>query len=76
MCDPAHPNHTALYQTYRVTAGTILHATLGTIFGQHNLGNLYSQTDANAYVEIKVRADTFRCWDFTGMQLSSMPSKN
>ncbi|KAJ7502879.1 carbonic anhydrase [Mycena galericulata] len=32
----------------RVTAGTIFHATLGTIFGQHNLGNLYSQTDANA----------------------------
>ncbi|KAJ7497021.1 carbonic anhydrase [Mycena latifolia] len=32
----------------RVTAGTILHATLGTIFGQHNLGNIYSQTDANA----------------------------
>ncbi|KAJ6603137.1 carbonic anhydrase-domain-containing protein [Mycena sp. CBHHK59/15] len=32
----------------RVTAGTILHATLGTIFGHHNLGNLYSQNDTNA----------------------------
>ncbi|KAJ7928514.1 carbonic anhydrase [Mycena leptocephala] len=32
----------------RVTAGTIFHATLGTIFSQHNLGNLYSQTDPNA----------------------------
>ncbi|KAJ6558461.1 carbonic anhydrase [Mycena vulgaris] len=32
----------------RFTAGTILHGTLGTIFGHHNLGNLYSHTDANA----------------------------
>ncbi|KAJ7128983.1 carbonic anhydrase [Mycena crocata] len=32
----------------RVTEGTIFHATLGTIFGQRNLGNLYSQTDPNA----------------------------
>ncbi|KAJ7287324.1 carbonic anhydrase [Mycena rebaudengoi] len=32
----------------RVTAGTILNAPLGTVFGHHNLGNLYSQTDANA----------------------------
>jgi hypothetical protein len=40
-----------IHKLYRVTAGTIFHATLGTIFSQHNLGNLYSQTDPNACVE-------------------------